>query len=136
MTKSLKILTVLAVASVVGAPCAMAETLSVTAVVPFDFVVADRHLPSGEYRFVSGENPEVMTVYAAATREKVATVFCRPLSISDSERGTLVFDRYGSERFLKRVRTGGGSGLYVPETPYEAKTAQQSRVSGTAVAAR
>ncbi len=53
MTKSMKILAMAAAVSVLAAPCALAMDNVVLKVdVPFDFVVADQQLPSGEYRIV------------------------------------------------------------------------------------
>ena len=53
MTKSLKILAMAAAVSALAAPSALALDSYVLKVdVPFDFVVADQQLPSGEYRVV------------------------------------------------------------------------------------
>jgi len=59
-----------------AAPGVMADNVALKVDVPFDFVVADRHLPSGEYRFVQGENPGVVRIYSK-TQGHMATVLAR-----------------------------------------------------------
>jgi hypothetical protein len=133
MTKSLKVLSLAAVASLLAAPCALAEKVTVTAAIPFDFVVADRQLPSGEYRFVTTADPGVVRVYSTKTQEYVATVPCRQLSSDPAEAKRLVFERHGSERFLKRIRSGDGSGVSLAETRSERQA--EARASAEALAA-
>lgn len=114
MKKSLKVLALAAGAALLTAAGALAEPVKVTAQVPFDFVVADQQLPSGEYRFVTSDEPGLVLIYSAKTGEHVATVLGRALPASADERGQLVFDRYGSDRFLNRIRSADGVGVFLP----------------------
>jgi hypothetical protein len=126
MRKSVTILSLAAAATVLAAPCARAEVVSVKAAIPFDFVVADRQLPSGEYRFVRADAPGVVHVYAAGTREHLATVFCRALTRDPDAQAELAFDKHGSQRFLKTIRSGDGSGVYLPDTRKERRAEAQA----------
>jgi hypothetical protein len=126
MIKSVKILTMAAAAALLTAPCVQAGTVTVEAAIPFDFVVADRQLPSGEYRFVRTGDPGVVHVYAAKTREHLAVVLCRDLPKDLDERTLLTFDKHGSQRFLKRIRTADGSGVHLPGTRSERQAEAQA----------
>ena len=64
MMKSVRIPVMAAAASLLAAPGVLAGSGVLNADVPFNFVVADRHLPSGEYRFVQGEDPGVVRIYS------------------------------------------------------------------------
>jgi hypothetical protein len=116
MTKSVRILTA---AAGFAAPCLRAEVVAVKAAIPFDFVVADRHLPSGEYRFVRTDDPGRVRIYSTTTREHVATVLCLALPRAADAGTQIVFNRHGSQRFLKSVRSEDGFGFYMPGTRLE-----------------
>ena len=126
MRKSVTILSLAAAVTVLAAPCVRAEVVSVKAAIPFDFVVADRQLPSGEYRFVRTDDPGVVHVYSAQTREHLAIVFCRALPRDLDARAELAFDKHGSQRFLKSIRSGDGSGVYLPGTRSERQAEAQA----------
>jgi hypothetical protein len=134
MMKSLKVLSLAAAAALLAAPCALAEKVTLKAEVPFDFVVADRHLPSGEYRFVTTADPGVVRVYSTKTQASVATVPCWNLASDPAEAKRLVFERHGSERFLKRIRGGDGSGVYLVETRSERQAEARAAAASQAEA--
>lgn len=121
MKKSVKVLWMAAAASMLGAPGLRADDVTVRAAVPFDFQVADRQLPSGEYRFVTRADPGVVLVYSSKTREHLATVFSRPLRDNGEESGRVAFERHGSQHFLKWIRAADGSGVYLPQTRSESE---------------
>jgi hypothetical protein len=54
-------------------------------------------------------------------------------SAAATQSGTLEFHTHGSERFLKVIRSGDGSGVYFPETGAERKV--QARANAAAAAA-
>jgi hypothetical protein len=132
MMKSLKVLSLTAAASLLAAPCALAEKVTLRADIPFDFVVAERQLPSGEYRFVATSGPGVVRVYSTKTQAYVESVPCGTLSSDPAEAKRLVFERHGSQRFLKRIRGGDGSGVYLVETRSERQA--EARAAATAQA--
>lgn len=134
MRKSVTILSLAAAVTVLAAPCVRADVLTVKAAIPFDFVVADRQLPSGEYRFVRTNDPGVVHVYSAQTREHLAVVFCRALPRELDARTELGFDKHGSQRFLKTIRSGDGFGVYLPDTRSERQAERQAEAQALAEA--
>lgn len=134
MMKSVKLLTAAAAVSVLAAPCLVAETVVVKAAIPFDFVVADRHLPSGEYRFVRTDDPGVVHIYSATTRQHLATVFCQALPKAADAGTQLAFDKHGSQRYLKTIRSANGSGWYLPDTRSERQAQALAEAQARALA--
>jgi hypothetical protein len=130
MMKSVKILTAAAAFSVLAAPCLQAGGAVVKAAIPFDFVVADRHLPSGEYSFVRTDNPGLVNIYSATTREHVATVSGLALPRATGAGTKLVFDKHGSQRFLKSIRSEDGFGLYLPDSRSERQARALAQAPG------
>ncbi len=129
MIKKVSVLTMAAAALALAAPTARAETIVLKANVPFDFVVAGRTLPSGEYRFVQSDNRAVVLIESTAG-EHLATVVCHGVPQTASEAKRLVFHRHGSQRFLKVIRGGDGTGIYLPRTPIEAQAQRQALANG------
>ncbi len=130
MTKTLKVLAVTAAVFALAAPCALAlEKAVVKVTVPFDFVIADRQLPSGEYRLVQSHNPGFVEIYAK--NEHLMTTFCLPLPWESAGQGKLVFRSHDGQRFLKMIRTEDGSGVYFPKTRTE--SAAQARAKAKAI---
>jgi hypothetical protein len=112
MKKVLGCLSMAALAVVLAAP-ASAQTRTLKASVPFDFVVAGRTLPAGDYA-VSGVNAlgvlEVQNVSGGAT-----PIFTTSSSSGDPAvpgEAFLTFHRYGGDYFLATIcdgYTGGRS---------------------------
>jgi len=118
MMKSLRILGLAAVALALGAPGVRADTVVLKADIPFDFVVADRQLPSGAYSFVQDSDyPGVVQVYARGKHQAIA--LCQPVAAGETGKVELVFRRHGDQRFLKMIRRAGGSGFSFPKTHAE-----------------
>ena len=120
MMKSLRILGLAAVALAIGAPGARADRVVLKADIPFDFVVAERQMPSGEYSFVqSSDTPGVVQLYTRDGRHQ-AIALCQPVAAGETGRVELVFHRHGGQRFLKVIRRATGSGFSFPKTHAEA----------------
>jgi hypothetical protein len=135
MTKTSKILVLAAAVSALAAPCALAlDKVVVKISVPFDFVIADRQLPSGEYRLVQSQNPGVVQIYSK-NHEHLMTTFCLPLPWEAAGKGKLVFRSHGGQRFLKMIRTEDGSGVYFPKTRTESEAQASVKPRATDVAA-
>jgi hypothetical protein len=134
MMKSVRVLTAAAAVSVLAAPCLRADTVAVKAAIPFEFVVADRHLPSGEYRFVRTDDPGVVHIYSTTTREHVATVFCQALPRATDAGTRLAFEKHGSQHFLKTIRSEGGFGVYLPDTRSERQAQAVAEAQARALA--
>jgi hypothetical protein len=114
--KSVKIL--MMAAAVLAAPCAQAGSVVLKAQIPFDFVVADRQLPSGEYRIL--QDHRVVKIYSKSG-EQVAIAHWLPQTTDNHGSWQLVFHTYGSQRFLKVIARSDGSGAYLPDRPLERK---------------
>ena len=128
--KSVNIL-MMAAAAVLAAPCAQAGNVVLKAQIPFDFVVADRQLPAGEYRIV--QEHWLVKVYSQSG-DQLAVVHWLPQTTDSHGSWNLVFHRYGGQRFLKVIGGRDGSGAYLPERALERK-ARADRASSVIVAA-
>ena len=132
MTRSIRILAMAAAVSVLAAPCALAmENVELKVNVPFNFVVADQQLPSGEYRIAKDPERGVVEIYTK-TYKHLVTAFCVRVPTDRKKAGELVFRKHGSQHFLKSIRTAGGSGASLPESRAE-KDAQATGNAGAAV---
>ena len=128
MKKSMKVLCMAAVAAVLAPPCARADDVTVKAKIPFDFQVGERQLPSGEYRFVSQEDPGLLLVYSKGARERVAAVLLAGrMGAQRSSWAQLTFHRHGQQHFLKSIRGVTGPAFSLAETPSEARAEAQAR---------
>ncbi len=132
MMKSLRILGLAAVAVGLAAPGARAERVVFKADIPFDFVVAERHMPSGQYTFVQNSDyPAVVQIYTRDGRHQ-AIALCQPVPASQAGGVEIVFHRHGSQRFLKVIQRATGSGVSFPKTHAEtvAETGAQAATVG------
>ena len=102
----------LAVAALAVAAPLSAQSLRLTATIPFDFIVGNQTMPSGEYNVMSTsstqilqiQNPEMKTGALALTQLAGDEVSRQP--------GTprLVFNRYGDKYVLAQVWGPSGTG--------------------------
>jgi len=109
MKKVLGCLSMAALAVVMAAPVS-AQTLSVTASVPFDFVVGGRTMPAGDYVVNTITTFGVLEVQDAS--QAAAPVLTRADSADGPGNGDgahLTFRRYGGDYFLVNVWAGPGS---------------------------
>jgi hypothetical protein len=116
--KSVGILTMAVAATVLAAPGAMANSVALRVQVPFDFVVADQHLPRGEYRFVHEQAGGLVRIYSKSGGQ-VAVAQWAPRAMPVWGSGMLVFHKYGSRRFLTAIRTNDGGEARLPKTRSE-----------------
>jgi hypothetical protein len=134
MTKTLKVLALAAAVSALAAPRALALDEAVVKItVPFDFVIGDRQLPSGEYRLVQSENPGVVQIYSK-NHEHLMTTFCLPLPWEATGKAKLVFRNHDGQHFLKMIRTEDGSGVSFPKTRTEGQAQAKVKHRATDVA--
>jgi hypothetical protein len=116
--KSVGILTMAVAATVLAAPGAMANSVALRVQVPFDFVVADQHLPRGEYRFVHEQAGGLVRIYSKSGGQ-VAIARWAPRAMPVWGSGMLVFHKYGNKRFLTAIRTNDGGEARLPKTRSE-----------------
>jgi hypothetical protein len=110
--KKFTVTTLLTLAGLVSAGSALAQIRhEVTANVPFQFSVGNKVLPAGNYRFDEASSPvSANEILIQNIDQPRYTVLARgsdawealPNNVTD--RGSLVFDEYDGEHFLREVR--------------------------------
>lgn len=94
--------------TLISAAASAAQSRMATADVPFDFVAANKTLPAGHYNIsASTAGSEVLKISAS---QKSATVFAMTIPLSRNkatDKGKLVFRRYGNRYFLAEIWAGG-----------------------------
>jgi hypothetical protein len=94
--------------------------------VPFDFVVAGKQMPAGDYsvRRVSKDSENALVIQSADGR-RTATVFTNS-SRREAERAELSFRRHGEGYFLAEVSIPGTAGVReIPRTKSEEKRVRE-----------
>jgi hypothetical protein len=114
-------------------PATQAQSILLKAEIPFDFVVGDKQLRSGEYN-VKQIHPGVMLIQGTRSSAMVLTTEADSGKISDV--GKLVFNRYGDQYFLSKIWTSD-SGRQLPKSRFEREVAARSaeKPDATVVAA-
>ena len=112
-------LMVLAVGSAQGQ--SLASKLKVN--IPFDFIVADKKLPAGEYsigRAQIGSGDNVLLIRSTDQAANVSSLTSATQVSQPKEKGTLVFHRYGDQYFLFQVWPAGAyTGRVLPKSRLE-----------------
>jgi len=80
---------------------AMAQEHAVKANVPFDFTVGNAHVPAGTYTITSTGAPSMVELRSDSG--KVHIFGSAYNSGKQSDRGKLVFDKYGDRYFLREI---------------------------------
>ena len=99
---ALTVLVALAVTSV------YAQTFTIRANVPFDFMVGSKVMPAGEYSFDTMLGHGIGRIWSENLHRSVAVLFQPTMLPAGSDRSTavLVFHRYDKTYFLSEVRDG------------------------------
>ncbi|HEV8371247.1 MAG TPA: hypothetical protein VGQ39_25105 [Pyrinomonadaceae bacterium] len=106
------LLAVLAMSMAVGSTKGQSPAFMIRVNIPFDFVVADKQLPAGEYsisRAPQYSGDSVLTISSTDGRVKLFRLTTRAETLVPKEEGTLVFHRYGDQYFLFQVWPAGAS---------------------------
>ncbi len=85
------------------------SSASVRANIPFEFQVADKMMPAGEY-LIRQVNPssDAVTLQIAATHgNATAMVRTNAVQMNGTQRSALVFNRYGNHYFFSTVTIEG-----------------------------
>src|SRR5512147_2516880 len=126
MTRNLRILAIAVAVSALTASGALAKEGPVLKVdVPFDFVVADQQLPSGEYSIATRADSGVVRICSTDQKHHVS-LFDVPARSGVKAGGELEFHAHGTRRFLKSIRTAAGFGAHIPDSRSE----KQAEASG------
>jgi hypothetical protein len=103
---------------------AYAQTINLKADVPFNFIVTGTKLPSGQYSVQDMANGQALAIRALANGRAKIVLSSRCESLKRSDRGKLVFHRYGDRYFLAQIwMPGNTSGRELPKTRQEIEVA-------------
>lgn len=93
------------------AACANAQTVYVTANIPFSFVVDKATLPAGAYsvKAISSAASKTLLIQSADARIQMLVLPNNARSLDPSPNTRLVFHRYGSQYFLSQIWMQGNS---------------------------
>ncbi len=108
VVKGITMLTmILAIAFATAVVSAQAQSSkTVVSNIPFEFIVADKTLPAGEYR-VNRSLGNALTIWTIDPDAAVSRL-TNEIQPNKDRRARLVFHRYGDRYFLAEVWTGAG----------------------------
>lgn len=111
----------------VGCLSLHAQTIQVTATIPFEFQLGSKTMPAGDY-FIS-HSAGVLHLRCDSAAYKSAMVIVNPASAEPAGTPSrLVFNRYGDEYFLAKVwRNGFYNAIAVPPSKRERELAARAR---------
>jgi hypothetical protein len=112
-----------ALAVLLMATAAHAQQTTVSANVPFNFVVGDRAYPAGDYLFRNSESVLMITNAEQAKTDITLSNACESVTLSADTK--LVFDSMGGYYFLRQIWVVGySSGRELPRSLTEVRLAQ------------
>ena len=116
-------------------PASQAQSIMLKADIPFDFVVGDKHLSSGEYHVKSMH--QFATLVQSMDGRSSAIVLTTPTqSAKVSDTGKLLFNRYGDQYFLSKIwAASSDTGRELRKSKLEREVAQGFSTSGTSIVA-
>ena len=115
-------------------PASQAQSM-LRADIPFDFVVGDKRLPSGEYH-VKQMSPGAMLIQSKDARSSAFVLTGTAQAGKISDVGKLVFNRYGDQYFLSKIWAASSyTGRQLPKSRLEREVAQRLSDGGTTVIA-
>jgi hypothetical protein len=122
MKKVLGCLSMAALAVLLAAPVS-AQTITLKASVPFDFVVGGHTLPAGDYLVSQGNGERFLTVRNVSSDATPTVVMLSvPGSTAAAGEAFLTFHRYGSDYFLAQIwdgYTGQGRSIWMSRSEKE-----------------
>ena len=130
-----QVLTALTLVAWLMVPATQAQSIMLKADIPFNFVVGDTQLPSGEYH-VKQLRPGVIQVQDKVTRSSAIVMTTGVQTGKTSDVGKLVFNRYGDNYFLSRIwEPSSIMGRQLPKSRLEREVAVNFALGQTTVAA-
>jgi hypothetical protein len=112
-----------------------AQSIMLKADIPFDFVVGDKRLPSGEYH-VKSLDQVTMQIQSKDARSTAIVLTTGMQAAKISDVGKLIFNRYGDQYFLSKIwAPSSDSGRELPKSRLEREVAQRLSEGGTTVIA-
>jgi len=94
------------------AACANAQSLNVTANVPFDFAVDKASLPAGAYSIqsISSAASSTLAIRSNDRKTQMLVLPNKAEHLNPSSKTCLVFHRYGEQYFLSQIWVAGEKG--------------------------
>jgi hypothetical protein len=123
-----------ALAVLLMATAAHAQQMTLSATVPFNFVVGDRAYPAGNYLFSNSDAVLKITNAEQAKTELTLSNACE--SVRPSADSKLVFDSMGGNYFLRQIWVAGNStGRELLRSRTEVRLAQNHEKQDTVIVA-
>ena len=130
-----QVLTALTLVAWLMVPATQAQSIMLKANIPFDFVVGEKRLPSGEYH-VKSLNPVLTQIESKDARSTAIVLTTGMQAAKISDVGKLVFNRYGDQYFLSKIWVpSSDTGRQLPKSRFEREVAQRLSNGGTTVIA-
>jgi len=130
-----QVLTALTLVAWLMVPATQAQSIMLKANIPFDFVVGEKRLPSGQYH-VKSLNPVLTQIESKDARSTAIVLTTGMQAAKISDVGKLVFNRYGDQYFLSKIWVpSSNSGRELPKSHLEREVAQRFSNGGTTVIA-
>ena len=130
-----QVLTALTLVAWLMVPATQAQSIMLKADIPFDFLVGDKRLPSGQYH-VKSLNPVLTQIESKDARSTAIVLTTGMQAAKISDTGKLVFNRYGDQYFLSKIWVpSSDTGRQLPKSRFEREVAQRLSNGGTTVIA-
>jgi hypothetical protein len=130
-----QVLTALTLVAWLMVPATHAQSIMLKADIPFNFVVGDTQLPSGEYH-VKKLQQGVVQLQGKATRSSAIVMTTGVQAGKTSDVGKLVFNRYGDNYFLSAIWEASSiTGRQLRKSRLEREVAVNFALGQTTVAA-
>ncbi|HUJ94208.1 MAG TPA: hypothetical protein VLW84_03010 [Terriglobales bacterium] len=120
-----------------AATSAFSQTVVSKAKIPFDFIVAGKTLPAGEYAIQKLELAEsTLAIRSSDLRTQMMAQSNRCEALNAPSEGKLVFHKYGEQYFLAQIWSAGNpSGRELPKSQREVEVAQDYTVQNVIIVA-
>ena len=130
-----QVLTALTLVAWLMVPATQAQSIMLKANIPFDFVVGEKRLPSGEYH-VKSLNPVLTQIESKDARSTAIALTTGMQAAKISDVGKLVFNCYGDYYFLSRIWAPSSDvGRQLPKSRLEREVAWRTSTGGITIIA-
>jgi len=134
----LGLLASIAMFTAVGSAQGQSLANTIKANIPFDFTVADRQLPAGQYHIGRAQPNAGDLILAISNSDGRANAMTRQVQTLEPQNATkLIFHRYGDQYFLYQVWPAGSTtGRAIPKSRRERQVERKSNGLGSAGSAK
>jgi hypothetical protein len=130
-------LSVMGFVTAVGSAHGQSLADKLRASIPFDFIVADKKVPAGDY-YIGRANPNVgdslLLIRSLDGHSQTIRPTIPVITLAAKDRGVLVFHRYGDQYFLFQVWPAGATtGRVMPKSRSEREIERKLATNSSAV---